>query len=556
MNYQKSVITNEGTKIGDYLLEKEIGKGSFGSVYRAKEITTGTTYAIKKLLKSKYNRNEILKRLLKSEISIMHKIKHPNILHLYKFLETSEHYYLVVDYCNKGDLEGVLKKVPGNKFDEKTAVLYLKQIMNGFQELRRYKILHRDFKMANIFLNDFRIVIGDFGFAKSGFEVAETRLGTPLTMAPEILIASDDNSTYNSKADLWSIGVVFYEMLYGVSPFFATTENEIAQKIRRISGDKMTFSGGISQESQHLIRSLLQMDPQKRINWQDFFNHPIFLKFKTDEVDPQKNQNNFGQLIIDNRSVIDNEFAQNKANPTQIQGFLNTDELAGITEMLPLQVKEEAIDPASSEQYTLEILFRYHHEKNKILFLTYTAKKLEEAFINNSFPFSRDVIYNLHVLILKKATLLNQLMILNLSNKLNTFGINETIFNAFINSSKYKEVYMKFYSDHSMNFSSLEQKTKNAPVQLMNYDLLAQSSPKIQELDYAIWENYIKFKEAASKIDPMKEKTFFYLLTCITCSIYSETSFPFKYNEEKFAWEKFYSQLNTYQAQDLMKIIS
>lgn len=94
-----------------------------------------------------------------------------------------------------------------------------------------HKILHRDFKLANLLKKDEFIVIGDFGFAKKGLEYTDTRLGTPLTMAPEILMDEQGEQSYNSKVDLWSIGVVFYEMVFGSSPFFALNRSDIKKKI-------------------------------------------------------------------------------------------------------------------------------------------------------------------------------------------------------------------------------------------------------------------------------------------------------------------------------------
>lgn len=125
----------------------------------------------------------------------MNKIKHPNIMHLFEFLESQNNYYMVIQYCNGGDLEGYVKKKPNQLLPEGEALYYLKQIMNGFQELYKEKIMHRDFKMANIFLHNDILVIGDFGFAKAGFEMAQTKLGTPVTMAPEL--HSGTVSVYN-----------------------------------------------------------------------------------------------------------------------------------------------------------------------------------------------------------------------------------------------------------------------------------------------------------------------------------------------------------------------
>lgn len=150
-------------------------------------------------------------------MSIMHKINHPNVMHLFDYMETDNNYYLVIEYCNQGDLESYLKKHKIKYLKESETIKIMKQIMNGFMELRKYHVMHRDLKLSNIFLHDENIVIGDFGFAKTGKEMTGTTLGTPLTMAPEMIKGDSD---YSSKTDLWSIGIIFYQLLYGNPPFF------------------------------------------------------------------------------------------------------------------------------------------------------------------------------------------------------------------------------------------------------------------------------------------------------------------------------------------------
>lgn len=187
MDTSKSQMTIQGKIVGNYLLQNSLGKGQFGKVWKAKQIQTGEIYAIKQIERKKIDNNPILKRLLQTEVSIMNQIKHPNILHLYDYLESKNNYYLVMDYCSDGDFEKYLRANNIKHLDEERAVFFLKQIMNGFKELRNHKVLHRDFKLANLFLHNNTLIIGDFGFAKSGQEMAETKLGTPLTMAFEIL---------------------------------------------------------------------------------------------------------------------------------------------------------------------------------------------------------------------------------------------------------------------------------------------------------------------------------------------------------------------------------
>jgi serine/threonine-protein kinase ULK/ATG1 len=135
----------------------------------------------------------------------------PHIIKLHALKKTPHNYYLMLEYCNGGDM---LAKVRSEgALPEEEVIKDLCQILNAFQILVRHKIMHRDFKLANILLHDGNIKIADFGFAKllSHEDYATTMLGSPLNMAPEVL----GGTKYNNKADIWSIGACIYEMLYG-----------------------------------------------------------------------------------------------------------------------------------------------------------------------------------------------------------------------------------------------------------------------------------------------------------------------------------------------------
>ncbi len=140
----------------------------------------------------------------------MHKINHPNILHLHSVMESDNNYYMVVDYCNKGDFTNFLHDMKVNFLEEKEAVFFLKQIMNGFRELRKHRIIHRDFKLSNLLVNNDILKIGDFGLAKRGQDIAKSVVGSWLTSAPEVLSCVGSDSNYNAKSDLWSVGFVYY----------------------------------------------------------------------------------------------------------------------------------------------------------------------------------------------------------------------------------------------------------------------------------------------------------------------------------------------------------
>lgn len=267
--------------VGQYRLVEEIGKGQFGQVFKAKKTDDlfGLEYAVKVVSKEKVDSSPNISRLFKQEIEVMKLVKHQNLLALQDFLETSSNYYVVVDYCRQGDLEKFLEKVGYLSEDE--AVYFLKQIMCGFMELYRLKVIHRDFKLANIFLQGDLIIIGDFGFAKAGVDATYTKLGTPYNMAPEILF-SNGTTMYTNKTDLWSIGVVFYQMLTGVLPFRAQSMNELKIMVIQQSGANLQFPANLdlSEDTRRLLKSLLQYDPNVRINWTEFFNHHIFQRFR------------------------------------------------------------------------------------------------------------------------------------------------------------------------------------------------------------------------------------------------------------------------------------
>lgn len=263
----------------------------------------------------------------------MSNIKHPNIMHLYELLETSNNYYLVLDYCRSGDMEGHVKKHKG--LGEHEAVYLLMQVMNGFRELHKHKIMHRDFKLANIFLNDDRAVIGDFGFAKSGSEMAATKLGSPITMAPEILLNNSAKLQYTNKADLWSIGVCFFEMIYGIEPWpNVRSVEDLKGKVATFSGPNLQFPANtrfkVSNDCKQLLISLIELKPERRLDWNAFYNHPLFRSHQqakptndmTKSIMFRVNQDSVNKLFDINRGQKEGEYDLNM-DPSKLINMVN-----------------------------------------------------------------------------------------------------------------------------------------------------------------------------------------------------------------------------------------
>ncbi len=554
----KSHMTIDGKKVGNYILRKVLGQGQFGKVWKAIHAKNGKEFAIKKIDKSKINSNPILKRLLKTEVSIMHEIHHPNILHLHDFLESKNNYYLVVDLCNKGDFENYLKMKNVKCLPEKDAVYFLKQIMNGFQELRKKKVLHRDFKLANLFINDETLIIGDFGFAKSGQEMAETKLGTPLTMAYEILTANDENSSYTSKADLWSVGVVYYQMLFGQTPFFGFTMPDLIKDIKKKVGN-LPFPKPISNESKDLINRLLKTNPKERIDWYDFFNHPLFKKYSSEIKGLDDVFSALGNLMIGDNTKIDKEFQKNQTdmNVDQNVNFMDQQNLLNYGEKKPMQAKnieEQSLDDRSrklleKESAFREISFRYNHEKNKILFLVYTVKKIQKSIKFNYFLPMKHQLLNISLLLLKKALVLNNCNESHLVQGNNVFNLNENFFKGIKSSPKYKEIVNTFKVDKNnfMNYLGLIiERAKENNITIVYQNIINQPNPQLVAIDNHINQLYFELRNYTTSTElqnPQVKKFFFLILVSIKFCVECEQKFPYLdgvQKSKKFNWSNFY----------------
>lgn len=303
---------------GKYLVEKEIGKGSFATVYRGHATSdTKVHIAVKAVARSKLKNKKLLENL-EVEIAILKKIKHPHIVGLIDCERTSTDFYLVMEYCALGDLtflikkrkelekmhpllQTVFKKYPPpsekhNGLHRAFVICYLQQLASALKFLRSKNLVHRDLKPQNLLLAtpmvdyhdpetfhkmgyvgvyDIPILkIADFGFARflPSTSMAETLCGSPLYMAPEIL----NYQKYNAKADLWSVGTVLYEMCCGIPPFTASNHLELFKKIKR-AHDEIYYPDTVEVEEglKALISSLLTFDPTNRITFEDFFENKL-----------------------------------------------------------------------------------------------------------------------------------------------------------------------------------------------------------------------------------------------------------------------------------------
>uniref|UniRef100_A0A7S4K4W4 Protein kinase domain-containing protein n=1 Tax=Paramoeba aestuarina TaxID=180227 RepID=A0A7S4K4W4_9EUKA len=252
-----------------------LGKGKFGEVYEGENRETGEKRALKVLKKCS--------RITASERTVLTQLpKHPNIVHLEGSFDLGEDLCVfVLELCDT-NLEEYIKK-QGGTLESQEARMVMKGMTEGLRALRENHIFHRDLKSENIFLiirKDGVLVpkLGDFGLAKQltrEDELFYSCTGSPLYVAPEIW----SQAGYTTKSDIYSCGVVLYEMLTGNPPFHYSRNKLQLRRLALFSGitendvEKLTSLDG---EGKSLLRGLLQKCPQNRIGWEEFFAHPWF----------------------------------------------------------------------------------------------------------------------------------------------------------------------------------------------------------------------------------------------------------------------------------------
>ena len=273
-------------KYGDpdkyYKKIKDLGSGSYGSVYQAKNLIMDNIVAIKMIEKVQENMVDDLE--IKNEVNILKSLSHPNIVKIYEFFDTVIYYYIVTEYCKKGELFSYITNV----YNERQLAVLFYQVFSGLCYLHEKKILHRDLKLENLMISEvekdivtgeeyFWIKIIDFGTAKIFHKnkTEKTVIGSSYYIAPEVL-----RKKYNEKCDTWSVGVILYMTLAGCAPFDGDNDQEIIKsiKIGKYNKNDERFVKH-SPEVKDLLSKLLEKNIDKRLSAKEALNHPWFEKY-------------------------------------------------------------------------------------------------------------------------------------------------------------------------------------------------------------------------------------------------------------------------------------
>ncbi|KII86751.1 hypothetical protein PLICRDRAFT_55660 [Plicaturopsis crispa FD-325 SS-3] len=300
--YQPS--TGQSLTIDAFELITVIGKGSFGKVMQVRKRDTSRIYALKTIRKAHIvDRNEITHTL--AERLVLARINNPFIVPLKFSFQSEQKLYLVLAFVNGGELFHHLQRE--QRFNEERARFYSAELLLALEHLHELDVVYRDLKPENILLDyTGHIALCDFGLCKLNMtknDTTNTFCGTPEYLAPEILNAQG----YSKGIDWWTLGVLLYEMLSGLPPFYDEVTDKMYQKILQ---EPLVFGPEIGAEARSILTGLLTRDPSQRLGVngaEEIKKHPFFA-----------NHIDFKKLL---QKKIQPPFKPSVASPVDVSNF-------------------------------------------------------------------------------------------------------------------------------------------------------------------------------------------------------------------------------------------
>ncbi|GAX79537.1 hypothetical protein CEUSTIGMA_g6978.t1 [Chlamydomonas eustigma] len=257
-----------------------IGEGSFGKVYKGRRKCTGQITAMKFIMKHGKSEKDI--KNLRQEIDILRGLRHENIIQMLDAFETKTDFCVVTEFA-QGELFEILED--DQSLPEDVVQGIAKQLVRALHYLHSNRIIHRDMKPQNILIGSHGTVkLCDFGFARAmscNTMVLTSIKGTPLYMAPELV----QEQPYNHTVDLWSLGVILYELHVGQPPFYT---NSIYSLIAHIVKDPVKFPTNISPEFKSFLKGLLNKKPSDRLGWPELLEHPFVRETSEERLKREK----------------------------------------------------------------------------------------------------------------------------------------------------------------------------------------------------------------------------------------------------------------------------
>ncbi|GAB4831422.1 CBL-interacting serine/threonine-protein kinase 12 [Ancistrocladus abbreviatus] len=265
---------NLGLLLGRYEVGKLLGAGTFAKVYHAKNVKTNEDVAIKMLDKEKIMKGGLMAHI-KREISILRRVRHPNIVQLFEIMATKSKIYFVMEYVKGGEL---FNKVAKGRLKEGVARKYFQQLISAVGFCHARGVYHRDLKPENLLLDeDGDLKVSDFGLSAVSDQIMpdglfHTFCGTPAYVAPEVLARKGYDA---AKVDIWSCGVILFVLMAGYLPFH---DQNVMAMYRKIYKGEFRCPRWFSPELVRLLQRLIDTNPETRITIPEIMENRWFRK--------------------------------------------------------------------------------------------------------------------------------------------------------------------------------------------------------------------------------------------------------------------------------------
>eukprot|EP01016_Furgasonia_blochmanni_P015649 TRINITY_DN1864_c0_g1_i1.p1 TRINITY_DN1864_c0_g1~~TRINITY_DN1864_c0_g1_i1.p1 ORF type:complete len:736 (-),score=195.35 TRINITY_DN1864_c0_g1_i1:680-2887(-) len=406
-----------------------LGKGMYGKVYKGVDrLNNDYPVAIKVIDLTAISKKENVLKSLRNEINTMEKLKSQtnhngfkNLVRPIAIKKTKNNLYMISEYCEGGNVESYIKS-KGGYLSETESIKLMRGVIQGFKVLRDCNIIHRDMKPENILLANGIPKIADFGFSRftedsDEFFMMVTLLGSPLYMAPQIL----KKHPYTVKCDIFSLGVMFFQMIFGVFPWPA---NSPAELIHKIETKPLTIPAKpqISDMTRDFLLRSLVFDEKSRLEWAEVFTHPLF----TNRIDETKKsleginsiQDEFKKTMAKNAlytkesMVIENsddiKELQLKFIAGKMEEELSSGEAWNASKMCD-ENKDSGANSGNNVELAANYSKTYQKQQEEI------KKRLEMKICSNRVAYERNKIFFINIIISDKLT--NNISKLNMTTQ-------------------------------------------------------------------------------------------------------------------------------------------
>ena len=423
--------------LSNYEIKETIGKGTFSIVKLGINKITKEKVAIKILKKRKLNHNRDKLRL-EREISILKKLHHINVIKIHKIAEEPENYFIVMEYCENGELFNYI--VEHQKLTEEETSYFFYQLINGLDYIHHKKIVHRDLKPENLLLSKDNVLkIVDFGLSNYFSEktnLLSTPCGSPCYASPEMVCGNKYNGF---RIDVWSCGIIIFAMVCGYLPL-EDPDNEILFK--KIMNCQVDYPDYLSENILDIMKKILVVNPNKRITIEEIKRHPFYLMGKNEFKKKH-------EILVDQVELIENDLNEDNNNNNDISLDMNDNLIFDKNDELNIKKSKSSNYLKSEVKSDLNNIIN----ENKNDFNLFHIKKQYEKFKIEKNLFKKDNINN--SMKSKDNSMKNKEKLKELINK--KFRINNQKRKIITDKIKIKD----FYTNNYLNNKNTEEKTNN-----------------------------------------------------------------------------------------------